>query len=277
MRWPRLFWFDGAAQDLRYALRGLARNSGLTLVATATLALGIGVNAAVFTVTNAVLFKGFPLVPRNDRLLYISNGGCCISYPDFEDIRNDAKSFSGMGITHGLGKIVSDETGAYAQNIDVTEVSAGTFRAVGQRPLIGRDFVPSDETLGAPEVAILSYGFWERRYGKDTSLVGRTVRVNGAPTTVIGVMPKGFSFPQTVDMWVPLVKTAAVRDRDNTDTWFAFGRLADGVRFEAAKAEVEGIIKRLETAYPLTDHRVHLVAQRFHEFFIGANAEALYG
>src|ERR1700686_2689091 len=90
--------------DIRLGLRTLIKNPGFTAVAVTMLALGIGVNATVFTVTNPVLFKGFPLVYRNDHLLYISNGGCCISYPDFEDIRAQAKSFEGMGITHGIGK-----------------------------------------------------------------------------------------------------------------------------------------------------------------------------
>jgi putative ABC transport system permease protein len=262
--------------DVHLSFRTLAKNPGFTAVAVTTLALGIGVNAAVFTVTNAVLFKGFPLVDRNDRLLYVSNGGCCISYPDFEDIRAQSKSFQGMGIVHGIGKILGDGTG-FPENIDVTEVSADTFRMVGQRPILGRDFTPSDEILGAAPVAILSYGFWQRRYAKDPNIVGRSIRMNGVPTTIIGLMAQGFSFPQKQDMWVPLVQTAKVKNRDNTDTWFAFGRLAAGVTFPSARAEVETIIRRLETAYPLTDRRWHLGVQNFHEFFIGPNATALYG
>ena len=262
--------------DIRLSLRTLANNRGFTIVAVSMLALGIGVNATVFTVTNAVLFKGFPLVVRNDRLLYISNGGCCISYPDFEDIRDQAKSFTGMGITHGLGKVVSDETG-YPEHVEVTEVSAATFQTVGVKPFMGRDFSHADELPGAPAVAVLNYGFWERRYAKDLAILGQTIRLNGAPTTVIGVMPAGFSFPQTVDTWVPLVITDQVKDRDRTNTWFAFGRIADGVTFETARTEVAGIIKRLEIAYPVTDRRNHLLAQHFYEFFIGSNAVALYG
>jgi putative ABC transport system permease protein len=262
--------------DVRLSFRTLRKNPGFTAVAVATLALGIGVNAAVFTVTNAVLFKGFPLVDRNDGLLYVSNGGCCISYPDFEDIRAQSKSFEGMGIVHGVGKILGDGSG-FAEHIDVTEISADTFKLVGQRPIMGRDIAPSDQVPGSAPVAILSYGFWQRRYAKDPNIIGRTVRMNGAPTTVIGVMPRGFSFPQKADMWVPLVETAKVRDRDNTDTWFAFGRLARGVTFQSARVEVESIVKRLETEYPLTDRRWHLSVQNFHEFFIGPNATVLYG
>ena len=262
--------------DVRLAFRTLVKNPGFTTVAVTTLALGIGVNATVFTVTNAVLFKGFPLVERNDRLLYVSNGGCCVSYPDFEDIRSQSKSFQGMGVVHGIGKILGDNSG-FTENINVTEVSADTFRLVGQHPIMGRDFMASDEIPGAAPVAILSYAFWQSRYGKDPTIIGRTVRMNGEPTTIIGLMTQGFSFPQNQEMWVPLVKTAKVKDRNNTDTWFAFGRLAAGVTFPSARAEVETIIKRLETTYPVTDRRWHLSVQNFHEFFIGPNATLLYG
>jgi putative ABC transport system permease protein len=263
-------------REIRHSLRAFRQAPGFTAVAVAILALGIGINAAVFTVTNAVLFKGFPLVERNDRLLYISNGGCCISYPDFADIRAQAKSFTGMGITHGIGSVINDN-GGFPETIEITEVSADTFRTVGRTPMLGRDFMPADELPGGAPVAILSYAFWEHRYGKDPAVVGQILRRNGVPTTVIGVMPEGFSFPQKADMWVPLVETARVKRRENTDTWFAFGRLAEGVTFQSARAETEGIISRLEKAYPLADRRSHLVVQNFAQFFIGPNASLLYG
>jgi putative ABC transport system permease protein len=264
--------------DIRFGLRSLVKNPGFTAVAIAMLAIGIGVNAAVFTVTNAVLFKGFPLVKENDRILYISPKGynCCPSYPDFLDYRAQAKSFRGMAVVHGVGRVVSDQTG-FPENIDVTEVSADTFRVTGQKPIIGRDFTPADEIPGAAPVAMLNYGFWERRYARDPAIIGRTVRMNGAATTVIGVMPEGYSFPQKQDMWVPLVQTERVMNRENRDTWMAFGRLADGVTIENARAEMEIVGKRLEIAYPVTDREHPPVVQKFDEFFIGPNAALIYG
>jgi hypothetical protein len=104
-------WLESIAQDVRYAVRSMRRARAATIVAVATLAVAIGVNAAVFTVTNAVLFKGFAGVLRNDRLLYISDGGCCVAYPDFEDYRAQAKSFQSMAIVHGIGSIYSDSIG----------------------------------------------------------------------------------------------------------------------------------------------------------------------
>ncbi|HEY4282441.1 MAG TPA: ABC transporter permease, partial [Chthoniobacterales bacterium] len=263
-------------RDLRYAIRSLRRSPGFTLTAIATLALGIGINTAVFTVTNAVLFKGFPLVNGNDRLAYISDHGCCVSYPDFEDYRAQAKSFNGMAVVHGVLIILDDGSG-FPENIDANENSADTFKLVGQKPLLGRDFTPADEIPGAAPVAILNYGFWERRYGKDLGIVGRSVRMNGVPTTIVGVMPQGFSFPQKVEVWVPLVKTAEVQKRENRNTWFAFGPLAKGATFEGARAEIETIAKRNASAYPSTNRDFHPTVWRFHEFFIGPDAILLYG
>jgi ABC-type antimicrobial peptide transport system permease subunit len=184
-------WLESAAQDIRYGLRGMLRSRASTAVAVATLAVGIGVNATVFTVTNAVLFKGFAGVHRNDRLLYISNGGCCVAYADFEDYRAQARSFEGMAIVHGVGFVYSDSND-FVENVQSNENSADVFRVVGQRPILGRDFSAADEVDGAPLVGILNYDFWAHHYGKDPSVIGR-LRVWEAKTpqpwiTVVGVV-----------------------------------------------------------------------------------------
>jgi predicted permease len=264
-------------RDVRYAGRTLRNNPGFTAVAVTTLALGIGVNTAVFTVTNAVLFKGFSNIDRNDRILYLSSTeGCCVSYPDFEDWRAQAKSFNGMAIVHGVEVTLSDK-GGFPEYRYATEVSADTFRLIGREPILGRDFTKADEIRGAPPVAILSYSFWERQYGKDPSIVGRAVRINGALTTLIGVMPPGFIFPQNQDLWVPLIPTPNVLRRANRDTWFVFGRMADGVTTESARAEIEAIGRRLEQAYPLTNKGFLPIIRNFAGFYIGPNASVIYG
>jgi hypothetical protein len=185
-------WLESIAHDARHALRALKRSPASTAVAIATLAIGIGINATVFTVTNAVLFKGFAGVAGNDRLLYISDGGCCVSYPDFEDYRDQSTSFQGMAIVHGVSFVYSDP-GRFVEHIEANENSAEVFRLVGQRPLLGRDFTAADEADGAPLVGILNYRFWERRYQRDPGVIGRVVKKNGVPMTIVGVMPDGFS------------------------------------------------------------------------------------
>ncbi len=268
----------GLRGDARLSFRTLAKNPGFTAVAVTMLALGIGVNATVFTVTDAVLFKGFAGVERNDRLRYITykSSNCCVSYPDFLDWRAQAKSFEGMAIVHGVGIALTDSSG-FPENLSGNENSAGVFRLVGARPIMGRDFTAADEMPGAAPVAILNYGFWERRYGKDPAIIGRTVRMNGALTTYIGVMPQGFSFPQTVDVWVPLVQTPKVMNRENRDTWMVVARLAEGVTVESAQAEMDVIGKRLATAYPVTNRDLLPEIQTFAQFFIGPNAALIYG
>src|SRR5262245_6873522 len=204
-------------RDVQYALRALRRSPGFTAAAVLMLAVGIGVNATVFTVTNAVLFRGFPSVVRNDRIVYIDtqrNGfGCCVSYPDLDDWRVQATSFSGIGAIADL-RFALTEDGGLPDTYDASQITANTFALVGQRSLIGRDFTQDDERPGATPVAILTYGFWERRYGKDPTIVGRSIRMNDVPTTIVGVMPRGFSFPQNQDLWVPLVPTPDRLRRD---------------------------------------------------------------
>jgi putative ABC transport system permease protein len=270
--------FETLIRDVSYAVRALRKNPGFTGVAVMTLALGIGVNATVFTVTKAALFAGFPMVKDNDRVLYLSSGrGCCLSYPDFEDWRAQAKSFDGMAIVYGALRIVTDKSG-FAESYYATEASADTFRIIGQRPFLGRDFNRSDDTPGAPPVAILAYDFWRRRFGKDPSVVGRTIRMDGAPTTVLGIMPQGFLFPQKQDLWVPLIPTPGVRRREARDKWFAFGRLAQGATIAGARAEMEIIGRRLGAAYPLTNQGRNLLpfVQTFNEFFFFGNENEVY-
>jgi putative ABC transport system permease protein len=273
-------WLDSLLQDVRYAYRGMRRSPAFATIAVMTLALGIGVNAAVFTVTNAVLFKGFRSVDRNDHILYIGTQndgyGCCVSYPDFADWRIQAQSFVGMGAVADLQVVVSDAS-ADPEHYDATEITANTFQLLGQRPIVGRDFAPSDERPGAAPVAILRHSFWERRYGKNPAIIGRTVRINGSPASIVGVMPEGFSFPQNQDFWVPLVPTPAVQRRDARRLWFAFGRLADGATVESAGAELRIIGRRLAVSYPRTNEGWVPQPRSFAEFFVSRNAAAIYG
>lgn len=273
--------FESIWLDCRFALRQLLKARAFTIVALTMLALGIGIDGAVFTVTDAVLFKGFRLVDKNDRIVYIHderNGQYSgVSYPDFEDWRSQARSFDGMGAVEDL-RITINEGNGFPERYAATRITANGFRLLGQRPIVGRDFASSDEIPGATPVAILSYGFWERRFGKDPAIIGRTLDIKGTPpTTVIGVMPKGFSFPQSQDLWVPLVPAGDLQRRDARSLWFAFGRLRDGVSIKRARVELEAIGERLATAYPRADQGQVPRPHTFVEFFIGSHATTTYG
>jgi putative ABC transport system permease protein len=265
-------WLDEVLWDIRYALRVLRSSPGFTAVAVLTLALGIGVNATVFTVTNALLFKGFPSVVRNDRILYIhseKNGQYSgVSYPDFQDWRDQVKAFDSIGTVRDLRIILNDRSG-FPENYTATLITANAFQLLGQKPILGRDFAASDERPGAAPVAILTNGFWEQRFGKDPAIVGQTLSIHSSPpTTVIGVMPKGFSFPQNQDLWMPLVPTPELQRREFRPLWFAFGRLADGATAERARAELEVIGQRLASTYPRSNQAQIPTIENFIDFWI---------
>ncbi|HUA18480.1 MAG TPA: ABC transporter permease [Bryobacteraceae bacterium] len=268
----------GLAYDLRFALRGLRRDRAFTLGAIAMLALAIGLNVTVFTVMEAMLFRGFPLVKGNDRLLYMQerypSGLCCISYPDFEDWRAQTRAFRGMAFVDG--KAISFADGGHATDMSTHLVSTNAFGLLGVSPILGRDFAPPDEAPGAPPVAILSYRFWESRFAKRRDIVGLTVRIDKAPTTIIGIMPQGFDFPVQENLWLPLAHTPELSPR-NPGGFMAFGRLRDGVDVETARAELETINRRLETAYPATNRGVVPRVNTYSQVFVGPDAPIIYG
>jgi putative ABC transport system permease protein len=269
---PRL---ESVFSDVRYGVRTLWKSPGFTLTAIATLAVGIGVNAAVFTVTNATLFKGFPLVHENDRILYVTTTRKAVYYPDFDVWRAQAESFEGMALVRGVFKTFSGTGGAPATYF-ATEVTANAFQLLSVKPILGRDFLASDQEPGAEPVVILRYDLWQGRFGQDPAIVGRTVRLNGVPTTVIGVMPQGFSFPEGQSLWTPLVPTPAALRRDTFYARYAFGRLAGGASIRSARAEMETIGRRLANTYPRTNRNLVPVLHDFREFFIGPNGTTAY-
>jgi len=271
---------DALIQDLGYALRSLRRAPGFSAAAVAIVAVGTAINIGVFAVTRAALFNGFRSVDRNERLVYIGtqkNGaGCCVSYPDLEDWRAQTTTFHALGAVADL-QINLTEFDGRAEHYDASLVTANTFAVLGRTPILGRDFAPSDEKPGAPPVAMLRYELWQRRYGADPAIVGQPIRINGTPTTVIGVMPAGFAFPQNQDLWLPLVPTADRQQRDNRSIWFAFGRLIDGATFETARVELTVIGRRLANAYPSTNEGWAPSPRTFAQFFIDINAASIYG
>jgi len=165
-------WIERLLQDVRFGLRTLRKSPGFTAVAVLTLALGIGVNATVFTIANALVYKNLPF-PGSDRILYVSSidltGGSMasmvpvgVSYPDFRDIRSQARSFASLGAMVPDAANITDNAGELRQYSRL-RMSVNGFSAIGQQPIAGRDFLPEDERPGAAPVAILSYGIWETR------------------------------------------------------------------------------------------------------------------
>jgi putative ABC transport system permease protein len=272
-----LGWIETTWKDIRYAARGLGKTPGFTAVAVAMLALGIGVNAAVFTIVDTVLFHGFPLVQRNDRILYITTnrGTGGVDYVDFEAWRAQAKSLRELALPRGVFSTL-DSPGAAPEALYTKQVTPNIFRLAGVRPILGRDFVESDAKPGAAPTVMLRYSLWEQRFGKDPAIVGQTVRLNGVPTTVIGVMPAGFSFPEDQSLWTPAIPLPDALTRGHFGAQYVIGRMADGATVESVRTEMETIGRRLASARPREEGNVLPVVKTFNEFFIGSSATTIY-
>ncbi|HKU73019.1 MAG TPA: ABC transporter permease [Pyrinomonadaceae bacterium] len=262
---------DSIIKDIRYAIRGLLKRPGFTLIAVLTLALGIGANTAIFSAINATLMRTQP-VSDPDGLVYVFNGpsGSIFSYPDYVALRDQNNVFDGLvawgGITASLNS--NDQTDLVTGAI----VSGNFFDVLGVRAQRGRLISPEDDkTPGAHPVAVISQGLWQKRFAADPNVVGRQLLLNGNVFTVIGVLPAGFDGLQlgiTRDLYVPMMMQATMRPpragysgEMNPDLlqvrgnrWlFSVGRLKPGVTAAQAQSSLALIAKQLEEAYPTTN------------------------
>ena len=267
-------------QDLRYAVRLLIKDKWFTLVAAIALALGIGVNNTVFTFVNAVLIRGLPF-DDPDRIMSLGtrdarNRDRGLSYLEFQDWRDGTKAFTGMAAFSGQTMNVSDE-GRAPERFGGPYISGNAFRLIGERPILGRDFLPEDDRPGAAPVVILGNGVWKNRYGSDPNVIGRTVKINELPMTVIGVMPEGFKFPVNADLWIPVVHLAGLaqqkRDARNFDV---FARLAPGVTIAQAQAELKPIADRLAHDFPETNKDVKPTVMTFNDRYNGGQIKLIF-
>ncbi|MCM3901011.1 MAG: ABC transporter permease [Pyrinomonadaceae bacterium] len=250
-------------QDLRYALRMLRKSPVFTGVAVLTLALGIGANAAIFTLTDAVLLQSLP-VKDPDQLAVISSYdpkendvNNSFSYPMYQDLRDKNEVFSGVLARGGTQMNVSYE--GRSDRIRGELVSGNYFEVLGVRPWAGRLFTQDDDrTPSAHPVAVLSYGFWERRFGKDLGIVGKTILVNEHPLTVIGVTPPGFygiELSSSSDLRVPLMMTPIfnplppTRLQSRRHQWLTLmARRRDGVTLPQVQASLEVLYRQIRLA-----------------------------
>src|SRR6476659_1720658 len=241
---------------LKYAFRMLVKDPWFTLVAVLALGFGIGVNSTVFTFVNAVLLRGLPF-PNADEIVHLNSRNTAegntqgVSYPDFEDWRAQARSFASLAAYQQTTMNIRD-SGHPPERASGVRVSSNAFSIIGEAPIRGRDFKDGEDRKGAEPVAIIGYGLWKTRYGSDPGVVGKSVRINDVPTTVIGIMAEGMRFPTNTDVWIPLVPDADMTRRD-VRPLNLFGRTAPGVTLKQAQAELTGICKNLERQYPDTN------------------------
>ena len=265
-------WVEDIAHDARFAVRLLAKERWFTLAAVAALALGLGVGAMIITIMNAYDFRGLPVAP--DRILSVGTRDAAgrergLSYLELQDWRESARSFSALAAFGTAMMTISDE-GQAPDRVAGAYISANGFRVLGVAPFLGRDFAADDDRPGAPGVVILGHRLWASRYGADVNAVGRTVKVAGVPAVVIGVMPEGFGFPFLQTLWQPLASMPALTGQPrDARTLDVFGRLADGVSADEARAELAAIAARQSLEYPQTNTGVQATAVRFGEQQVG--------
>jgi putative ABC transport system permease protein len=265
--------------DLRFALRLILKERWFTAVAVAALALGIGVNATVFTLVNAVLIKGLPF--KDSGQLYMlslkrpaDTGGPGLSMLELGEFRAQSKVFAALGGFSNTSMNLADERG-FPEQARGTFLTANAFQILGQQPLLGRDFAPGEDRQGAARVVILGHGIWKNRYGADPNVLGRVLRVNGEPATIIGVMPEGMMFPTQSAMWMPFMPSAK---ETRSDRQLAiFGRIRAGASRAEAQTEMEGIAARHATAYPETNKELtSAIVQTFNERFNGGEIRQIF-
>jgi predicted permease len=245
-----------------------------------TLALGIGLNTMIFTLTNAALFKPVPLpggsrlVAIRDRSMAQDDNAMRVSYPDFLEYRAQSSSFEALEAASDEEGILS-ENGVPPQAYQMERTSPGIFEMLHIPPMLGRGFIPSDGQAAAAPVLLLGYGVWKDRYGGSTRVIGRQVRVNEKPATIIGVMPRGFKFPTTVDMWMPLVPTPELEKRTNRSLQL-FARLKPDATIAQARMDLGRVASREAAQYPATDKDVGVSVLTFNEQYNGGNIRMVF-
>lgn len=256
--WP---WLQDLSQDVRFACRLLLKDRRFTAAAILALALGIAATTTAFTFVNGAVLRPLPL-KDGERLVWFRmvdarQRPLGVSYADVRDWRA-AKTLSHVATSFEFAMNVSDE-GLPAQRLLGSYISIDAFDMVGATPLIGRGFLPEDDRLEAPRTALVAHTVWTTRYSGDPSIVGRTIKVNDVPVTVIGVMPERFHFPITTEIWMPAAlnlgppATIDARRGARNVLTIAVGRLADGVDRAQAQAELDAITSRLARDYPDTN------------------------
>ena len=240
-------------KDIRYGLRSLLKHPGFTAVAVITLALGIGGSTAIFTVVNGALLRGLPY-KSSEQLYHLWESTPQkefsrreFSYPDYQDYQQN-QVCEGIAAYTGGGAILSGR--GDPERISAPSASANFFSVLGVDPLIGRTFQTGEDKPGAARVTVLTYGFWQRKFGGDQGILGQALTINGASYTVIGVMPSSFQFAfRAADVWLPYQPTDAQLTRRFMHGTNLIGRLKSGVSAEQAQAELGVIASRIEKEY----------------------------
>ena len=256
-------WLDELTQDVVYALRILRRAPGFTAVVVATLALGIGANTAVFSVVRSVLLRPLPF-PEDDRLAVLLLRAPTFNFVDFPSsppeyaaYRDHARSWDQLAAYRVRSATVTGD-GGEPERVVVVYATWNLFPALRIEPPLGRSFTAEEAAEGSNQVAVLSHGYWMTRYGGDLRVIGRTVRLDGAPRTVVGVIPAAFGFPtRDVRFWLPLGFTPQDLQERGNHSFSIVGRLRSGVTLAWAQSELDNLVARFTAEPSFNFHQWH--------------------
>ena len=265
--------------DIRFAVRALMRSRTFTITALTTLALGISVNTAIFSVIDSVLLRQPPF-DQPDRIVTVDAENkqkgmttTSIAYPDVVDWRAGSRAFSDIAVirstTFNLASTGEPERAPGAR------VSTNFFRVFGVQPQLGRLFLDEEQLPGREQVVVLTDGYWKRRFGAAPTIIGRQLELNGRQYTVVGVMPKDFAYPPSAELWAPFVAEAQAQQRGNRFIR-GVGRLATGATPEQGVAELNAISRRLEQMYPATNTGWRVSSQTIQQAMTGKAPTILY-
>jgi len=270
---------DTIWQDIRYGFRMLARKPGFTLVAIVTLALGIGANSAIFSVVDATLLRPLPFrEPQQLVQLWMTEsaeGSFPLTGQDFLDWRAQNHTFEEMCV-YSFQESLNASGGGEPERAATVEIQPNYFSTLGVQPILGRTFAWEENQAGQNHVAVLSYGFWQRRFGGLGSAVNSTVELNSEPYKVVGIMPAWFRVPGAADVWIPLdmsAKNLGPRDEHHLR---ALGRVKKGTTIAQARAELLAISQRLEQEFPDSNRDVHAVVVPLQEQLVGDSRTQLW-
>src|SRR5215471_19618135 len=249
--------------DLRYAFRSLIGNPVFTVVTVLVLGLGIGANTAVFSVVNAVLLQPLPVQDPDQLAMIWSNFGKSskgrVTQDDYRDIRDHNRSFQALAAYTGLMTTLTGKEGA--ELIPLSIVTSNLFTTLAARPALGRSFSAAEDEPGQPRTAILSYGLWQRRFGGDAGILGRSIEESGATIVVVGIMPQGFSRslqglpgdPSSVDLWMPMGLLPYASPGRTNHCLDVVGRRKPDRSISSAEGDLNIIYAQLAQQYPATN------------------------
>ena len=271
---------DTVARDFGFAVRLMRRNPGFAVTAVFVLGIGIGVNNMLFTILNAHTIRGLP-IPQSGRVLFISSvddrgADRGISFPDFDDIRSSTRQFAGIAAFRAMPMVVAGDDHA-PERLDGAYATPSAFALLRIEPVRGRGFLESDDAAGAAPVALLGRNVWQSRYGGDAGILGRTVTIDGAPSTIVGIVPDASGFPGTATIWRPLQHAPGLRTQGrNARTLQVFGRLTDRAERGEAVAEIAAIGDRLAQEHPDTNRSVRVRAVPINDRFLGRPTDPVW-